>query len=197
MKFCATIGATLVTVALAATTPALAIDEGVPDRAGHPYVGLLAADADGAYRDSVRDREPLKRALGLSRGQRATSSRASLCATGSTRADPRLALASASKRKQLAALRIPASARRRKVRGQSSVDPLHRRGMQLRARRFHGVPARRTLPRRANADNGRWPCHSGAQHRPHAGGGSGVGRCSRAAGGPARPAALRWSGGRR
>ena len=47
MKLCAAIGAALVTVALAATTPALAIDEGVPDRAGHPYVGLLAADPDG------------------------------------------------------------------------------------------------------------------------------------------------------
>jgi hypothetical protein len=46
MKFCAAIGASLATIALAAT-PALAIDEGVPDRAGHPYVGVLAVDPDG------------------------------------------------------------------------------------------------------------------------------------------------------
>ena len=38
--------AALVTATLAAT-PAFAIDEGVPDRAGHPYVGVLAADPDG------------------------------------------------------------------------------------------------------------------------------------------------------
>jgi Trypsin len=48
VKFCASLGAALVTVALAAPTPAVAIDEGVPDRAGHPNVGVLAADPDGA-----------------------------------------------------------------------------------------------------------------------------------------------------
>jgi hypothetical protein len=48
VKLCVAIGAALVTVAFASTTPALAIDEGVPDRAGHPYVGVLAADPDGA-----------------------------------------------------------------------------------------------------------------------------------------------------
>jgi hypothetical protein len=46
VKLCVAIGAALVTATLAAT-PALAIDEGVPDRAGHPYVGVLAADPDG------------------------------------------------------------------------------------------------------------------------------------------------------
>ena len=46
MKLCAVIGAALVTAAFAAS-PALAIDEGVPDRARHPYVGALVADPDG------------------------------------------------------------------------------------------------------------------------------------------------------
>lgn len=46
MKLCAAIGAALFAAALAAT-PALAIDDGVPDRAGHPYVGALVADPDG------------------------------------------------------------------------------------------------------------------------------------------------------
>src|SRR3954454_20269829 len=46
VKLCVAIGAALVTATLA-TAPALAIDEGVPDRAGHPYVGVLAADPDG------------------------------------------------------------------------------------------------------------------------------------------------------
>jgi hypothetical protein len=46
VKFCAAIGAALVTVAVAATS-ALAIDEGVPDRARHTYVGALVADPDG------------------------------------------------------------------------------------------------------------------------------------------------------
>jgi len=46
VKLCAIIGAALVTAALAAS-PALAIDEGVPDRDRHPYVGVLAADPDG------------------------------------------------------------------------------------------------------------------------------------------------------
>jgi hypothetical protein len=46
VKLCAVIGAALVTAALAAS-PALAIDEGVPDRDRHPYVGVLAADPDG------------------------------------------------------------------------------------------------------------------------------------------------------
>jgi hypothetical protein len=46
VKLCAAIGAALVTAAVA-TTPALAIDEGVPDRARHPYVGALVADPDG------------------------------------------------------------------------------------------------------------------------------------------------------
>src|SRR4051812_11582086 len=45
MKPCAAIGAVLMAAALAAA-PALAVDEGVPDRAGHPYVGALAADPD-------------------------------------------------------------------------------------------------------------------------------------------------------
>ncbi len=46
MKLCVAFGAALVTATLAAN-PAFAIDEGVPDRAGHPYVGVLAADPDG------------------------------------------------------------------------------------------------------------------------------------------------------
>src|SRR3954454_8126056 len=46
MKLCAAIGAVLIAAVLAAA-PALAVDEGVPDRAGHPYVGALAADPDG------------------------------------------------------------------------------------------------------------------------------------------------------
>jgi hypothetical protein len=46
MKLCAATGAVLIAAALAAA-PALAVDEGVPDRAGHPYVGALAADPDG------------------------------------------------------------------------------------------------------------------------------------------------------
>jgi hypothetical protein len=46
VKLCAAISAALVTAALAAA-PALAVDEGVPDRSGHPYVGVLAADPDG------------------------------------------------------------------------------------------------------------------------------------------------------
>ena len=46
MKLCAPAGAVLIAAALAAA-PALAVDEGVPDGAGHPYVGVLAADPDG------------------------------------------------------------------------------------------------------------------------------------------------------
>jgi hypothetical protein len=46
VKLCAAIGAALLSVALGAT-PALAVDEGVPDRARHPYVGVLGADPDG------------------------------------------------------------------------------------------------------------------------------------------------------
>ena len=46
MKLCAVTGAVLIAAALSAV-PALAVDEGVPDRAGHPYVGGLAADPDG------------------------------------------------------------------------------------------------------------------------------------------------------
>src|SRR3954454_4662613 len=46
VKLCVAIGAALVTATLA-TAPAQAIDEGVPDRAGHPYVGVLAVDPDG------------------------------------------------------------------------------------------------------------------------------------------------------
>jgi hypothetical protein len=46
VKLCLAIGAALVT-AMVAVTPALAIDEGVPDRARHPYVGALVADPDG------------------------------------------------------------------------------------------------------------------------------------------------------
>jgi trypsin len=46
VKLCATIGAALVTVAVAAS-PALAVDEGVPDRDGHPYVGAIGVDPDG------------------------------------------------------------------------------------------------------------------------------------------------------
>jgi hypothetical protein len=46
VKLCAVIGAALVTVAVAAT-PALAVDEGVPDRDGHPYVGAIGVDPDG------------------------------------------------------------------------------------------------------------------------------------------------------
>jgi hypothetical protein len=41
-----TIGVALLAVLLA-DTPALAVDEGVPDRARHPYVGALGADPDG------------------------------------------------------------------------------------------------------------------------------------------------------
>jgi hypothetical protein len=46
VKLCAAIGAALVTVALAAT-PTLAVDEGVPDKDRHPYVGALGVDMDG------------------------------------------------------------------------------------------------------------------------------------------------------
>ena len=46
MKLCAATGAVLIAAALAAA-PTLAVDEGVPDRAGHPYVGVLGADPDG------------------------------------------------------------------------------------------------------------------------------------------------------
>ena len=45
MKLAATLGALLL---LALAPPALAIDEGVPDRDRHPYVGLLGFDLDGA-----------------------------------------------------------------------------------------------------------------------------------------------------
>ena len=46
MKLCAAAVALLIATALAAA-PALAVDEGVPDRDGHPYVGVLGADPDG------------------------------------------------------------------------------------------------------------------------------------------------------
>ena len=46
MKLCAAIGAVLIAAAVAAA-PALAVDEGVPDRCAHPYVGALGADIDG------------------------------------------------------------------------------------------------------------------------------------------------------
>ena len=45
MKLAATLGAMLL---LALAPPALAIDEGVPDRDRHPNVGLLGFDVDGA-----------------------------------------------------------------------------------------------------------------------------------------------------
>jgi hypothetical protein len=47
MKLCAATGAVLIAAALAAAAPALAVDEGVPDGARHPYVGVLGADPDG------------------------------------------------------------------------------------------------------------------------------------------------------
>jgi trypsin len=46
VKLYAATGAMLIAAALAAA-PALAVDEGVPDRAGHPYVGVVGADPDG------------------------------------------------------------------------------------------------------------------------------------------------------
>ena len=46
MKLCAAAVALLIATAFAAA-PALAVDEGVPDRDGHPYVGVLGADPDG------------------------------------------------------------------------------------------------------------------------------------------------------
>jgi hypothetical protein len=46
MKLWAATGVALIAAALTAP-PAVAIDEGVPDRAGHPYVGVLGADPDG------------------------------------------------------------------------------------------------------------------------------------------------------
>jgi hypothetical protein len=47
VKLFAALGAALLAAVLA-DTPALAVDEGVPDRARHPYVGVLGADLDGA-----------------------------------------------------------------------------------------------------------------------------------------------------
>src|SRR5919106_7024896 len=45
MKLTASLAALLL---LALAAPALAVDEGVPDRERHPYVGLLGFDVDGA-----------------------------------------------------------------------------------------------------------------------------------------------------
>jgi hypothetical protein len=46
VKICAAIGAVLIAAALAAAPPSR-VDEGLPDRAGHPDVGVLGADPDG------------------------------------------------------------------------------------------------------------------------------------------------------
>jgi hypothetical protein len=46
VKLCAAAVALFIAAALAAA-PAHAVDEGVRDRAGHPYVGVLGADPDG------------------------------------------------------------------------------------------------------------------------------------------------------